>query len=100
MNPDPRETQALLGASGSAFYIGQPVRIRQEIYDPPTGETPGGTYAVRGDKVFIRRIGCGTFPVSVSHEDRVGSFTVSFDEIEPWAESPNAPRSATPEDKQ
>lgn len=87
--------EGLTARHGSALHVGQAVRIRQEIYDPPTGETPGGTYAVRGDKVFVRRIGGGTFPVSVSHEDCAGSFTVSFDEIEPWVEPPNATTSAT-----
>lgn len=76
----------------SAFHVGQAVTPKYPLGDAPSEESPGGTYASRGEKLIIRRIGGGTFPISVSHEDRDGtSFGVKPEEIEPLPNVPSVP---------
>lgn len=68
--------------AGSAFSVGQAVTVKHPVGDDPSEDSPGGIYATPGEKLIIRRIGGGTFPISVSHEDTTDrSFGVKPDEI-------------------
>lgn len=65
--------------------------MRRAVGDAPSGDSPGGIYAYLGEIVIVRRVGGGTFPISVSHpgtEDG-STFGVTEDEIEPLVEAPN-----------
>lgn len=69
--------------NGSEFSIGQAVTVKRPVGDDPSGDSPGGIYASPGEKLIIRRIGGGTFPISVSHEHRTdgATFGVKPEEI-------------------
>lgn len=77
--------------AGSAFHVGQEVRMVKSVYDWPSGDSPGGLFASQGDKVIVRMIGGFPYPLSVSHPDRTDgrTFGVWPKEIEPWANSSN-----------
>lgn len=67
--------------------VGDKVRIKQDIYEYPDGDSPGGYCAEEGDIVIIREIKNDTNFIwnhCVSHEDRTdgATFLVGKDEIE------------------
>lgn len=67
--------------------VGDRVKIKEDIYEHPDGDSPGGYCARQGDIVVIRNINHETHFVwnhSVSHEDRTdgATFLVDKDEIE------------------
>ena len=67
------------------FEVGQKVKATTTIGDPPSGDSPGGIYAVRGEFLIVRKIGPESFayPISVSHEGVMDkSFRVTGNEIE------------------
>lgn len=67
------------------FRVGQRVRMRLSVVEHPSGDCPGGVCAKTGETVVVRRVGGGTFPISVQHESRTdgATFGVSPFEIEP-----------------
>ena len=49
--------------------VGDRVRITKKIWDPATGESPGGLLAKIGDEVTIKRIAnTSDFPYKVAHD--------------------------------
>ena len=67
------------------YEVNQRVRIKEDIYEPPDENSPGGYCAKRGDIVVVRAIRQkGQWPLSVSHEDRTdgNTFSVGHDEVE------------------
>lgn len=67
--------------------VNDKVRIKQDIYEYPDGDSPGGYLAEKGDIVVIRMIKTDTnfiWTHCVSHEDRTdgATFVVAEDEIE------------------
>jgi len=67
--PDCQKASELASVAGSAFSVGQAVTPLRPLGDDPSGDSPGGIYSHPGEKLIVRRIGGGTFPISVSHED-------------------------------
>lgn len=67
----------------NAFVLGQRVRAVDDVYEQPTGDSPGGYCARRGDLLIVRGDQPGdTWDYSVSHEyRRDNSFGVHHDEI-------------------
>lgn len=67
------------------FYVGQRVKATDYLGDAPSGDSPGGCYASKGEELIVRAIKLDSFfPISVSHEhitDR--TFGVKLSEIEP-----------------
>ena len=82
------------GAKGSAFHVGQAVRMLNDASDPPSEDSPGGIYARRGERLIVKRIGSPAypFPIRLAHEDRNDgkTFGVEAREIEPWDSLPNS----------
>lgn len=67
------------------FEVGQKIRVKRSVGDPPSGDSPGGTYATPDEILVVRKINPShhAYPISVSHDhitDR--SFGVTADEIE------------------
>ena len=81
---------AVLSTAGLGITVGQAVRLRVTAWDPPDGDTPGGVFGERGDKVIVKAIGpsARTHPIAVHHEHITdgSTFSVSAHEIEPWIE--------------
>jgi hypothetical protein len=70
------------------FKVGDAVTPRASIYEGPDDHSPGGYYAMVGEKLIVRSVrDKGHWPISVSHEDRTdgNSFGVSAEEIQPWS---------------
>lgn len=76
--------------AGLGFTVGQAVRLRVTAWDPPSGDSPGGVFGNKGDKLIVKAIGPATYihPIAVHHEDVAdgSAFSVSANEIEPWGE--------------
>lgn len=62
---------------------GDVVYAKVSIYKAPDGESPGGIYCDKGDKLIIRKIDGTFYDYSVSHEDRAdgSTFGIKADEI-------------------
>ena len=77
-----------MGLTIDDFHVDQKVRALRVLGDAPSGDSPGGVYAMPGEILIVRRILKGlTLPISVSHLDITdNSFGVSVGEIEPVRE--------------
>lgn len=75
------------------FNVGDAVRLKEAVGDGPSGDSPGGTYGLAGDKLIVRHVNDATYqyPIAVSHEDVTDGtcFRVQAGEIEPWVEAPS-----------
>ena len=75
-----------------SYSTGQRVRMLKSVGDPPSGDSPGGTCAFKGDIVIVRKVNLNAewFPFHVSHEDVTdgSTFGVAADEIELAIERP------------
>lgn len=74
--------------AGLGFTVGQEVTVTRRIWEPATGDSPGGLLARRGEKLIVRMIySKGQHPIHVSHEFRTdgATFCVSADELRPYA---------------
>lgn len=65
----------LPGTAVAEFSVGQAVTVRCEIYEPADECHPAGTLAYPGDRLVIRQIGTGEWPIKVSHWDYIGDQT-------------------------
>ena len=69
-------------AKYQSFAVGDRVIACEDIYEHPTGDTPGGYCARRGDLLIVRRVGGALWPLHVSHEHRTdASFGVNESEV-------------------
>lgn len=70
------------------FAVGQEVTVTRRIWEPATGDAPGGLLARPGEKLIVRMIySKGQHPIDVSHEFVTDgrTFCVSPDELRPYA---------------
>lgn len=70
------------------FTVGQVVTVTRRIWEPATGDSPGGLLAHPGERLIVRKIySTGQHPINVSHDFRTDSvtFCVSADELRPYA---------------
>ena len=70
---------------GSSMKVGDRVILSKDIWEPPTGDSPGGMLAKIGDEVTIKRIREDSdFPYCVAHDWVTDSntFCVNDKEIE------------------
>jgi hypothetical protein len=68
------------------LYVGMKVRAKHDIYEEPSGDSPGGYCCRSGDVLIVRKIRSLLvgFPISVSHENILdNSFGVNASEIRP-----------------
>ena len=73
---------------GLGFTVGQAVTPTRRIWEPATGDSPGGLLARPGEKLIVRMIySKGQHPIDVSHEYRTDgmTFCVSADELRPYS---------------
>ena len=72
----------------TTYNVGDAVRLKEAVGDPPSGDRPGGVYGRPGEKVIVRRVysADSPFPLAVSHKDVTDGrcFGVELAEIEPW----------------
>ncbi len=74
--------------AGLGFTVGQEVTVTRRIWEPASGDAPGGLLARPGEKLIVRMIySKGQHPIDVSHEFRTdgATFCVSADELRPYA---------------
>ena len=65
--------------------VGDSVILSKHIWEPPTGDSPGGMLASKGEMVVIRSINTASkYPYTVAHPDYAyeGGFVVDDTEIE------------------
>lgn len=71
----------------SDFSIDQFVIALKQLVDPPSGDSPGGVCANRGELLVVRSINNregAEWPLAVSHEHRTdASFSAGVDEVRP-----------------
>lgn len=82
------EPLALRSSAGFGFTVGQEVTVTRRIWEPATGDAPGGLLARPGEKLIVRMIyGKGQHPIDVSHEFVTDgrTFCVSPDELRAYA---------------
>ena len=86
MNTNTNGVSAMSAELG--FTVGQEVTVTRSIWEPPTGDAPGGLLARPGEKLIVRMVYSeGQHPIGVSHEFRTdgATFCVSADELRPYA---------------
>jgi len=68
------------------YVVGQRVRMVATVYEEPSGDSPGGIYAMRDEILIVRSFSNRLIEhdIYISHEYRTdNSFVVSQDEITP-----------------
>lgn len=65
--------------------------MTRRLWEPATGDSPGGLLALPGDRLIVRAIhDRGEWPISVSHHDRTDgmTFSVAPDELRAHPSAP------------